>query len=397
MIDGDFLFKLLVPVNLGLFALVFAGLYFYEKRLEFMGWLALGYFSGVAASLLDMGAPYSAIPVFDKIDIANFFYWSIGIFVTLAMASRYRRPVPWKIIAGGSLLASAGQVYFGYYGYNFVVQESLTNFWAAFFLGVAAYTVRKAATRSIDHLVWILFIVIGASNLLRVAGLILLTAGNDDVGVADIHNAVQLFVGAIAANAGALTLLVLGAFDIVRIYREESVTDPLTKLPNRRGLKARLEQMAEENGGLEGIGIILCDIDHFKAVNDRYGHHAGDIILKKTGGFLAEQARPFGFAARLGGEEFAIIVRADATNALEVLAENICMAMRHIAHAYTGKPIKITASFGVTIIAEGESFQQACARADKALYVAKHGGRNQVVNLLPDPTKQKDWDCRQSA
>ena len=397
MFDGDFLFKLLVPMNLGFYSLIFLGVYFYEKRLEFMGWLGLGYLAGVAGSLLDLNSPHSAVAAFDYADVANFLFWSVGIFVTLAMASRYRQPVPWKIITGSFLLASIGQVYFGYFDYNFAVQECLANFWATFFLVIAAYIVRKSATRLIDRILWIMFLSIGASNLMRVAGFFLLPFGSGGAEIAKIHNAVQLFASAIAANGGALTILVLGTLDIVRIYREESVTDPLTKLPNRRGMDARLEQLADENGDLTGVGIILCDIDHFKAVNDRYGHLAGDVILKKTGEFLAQQAKPFGFAARVGGEEFVIIVRAEAAGALEVLAKNICMAMRHIAHAHTGKSISVTASFGVTIIAAGEDFQQASARADKALYLAKAGGRNQVVNSLAEPVTEPDFDRRQSA
>ena len=159
---------------------------------------------------------------------------------------------------------------------------------------------------------------------------------------------------------------------------EASLTDALTGVGNRRRLEQALETelaRVRRTGGL--LTAVMADIDHFKRVNDDYGHAAGDKVLARFGGLLRSQTRPTDIAARFGGEEFIVLM--PHTN----LAQGAAKA-EQIRCAVAAEPIEplprvVTASFGVAELAPGETAEAFIGRADAALYRAKESGRNRVV------------------
>jgi len=282
-VDRDILFELLMPLNLGLFAAVFFGIYFYEKRLVFMGWLGLGFSCGVIASLLEIvHASTSILPLYFD-DFSNPLFWSLGSFITIAMAKRYGRPVPWRLIIALSVIGTIGQIWFRHLTPDAKSLAILVNILAGCLMGLAPIIVYRAATRKIDKVIWIMLGGIAISNFLRVIVIFGILDLPHDFQNYDqsMHVAVLMITSSICAIGGALSMLVLGALDIVNIYRSESKTDPLTKLANRRGLDDHTEKMIAADT-LIGSKLLLVDLDHFKAINDSHGHAAGDAVLRRV-------------------------------------------------------------------------------------------------------------------
>jgi diguanylate cyclase (GGDEF)-like protein len=376
------LFSYLVPLNLGLFAAVFSFIYLYEKRLRYTGFLALAYFSGTIAALLDVLTPHSELAKLDSSDVSYIFYWTCGIGFAVAMSMRYLRPLPVRLIAATSFAGVAGQLLFGYFWYVHALQEALANGLLALYLGIAAHIVRRSVTRRIDKIIWMMFVGVGMSCLLRVAGIYIpgVMMGVDSASLAELHNVAQLFLSGISANAAALALLTLAALDIVSIYRAEATVDPMTGLLNRRGLERELQAITSGGQDLNGYALILIDLDNFKMVNDRFGHHVGDVVLHRIGALLNEQADQGCLLARLGGEEFvAVVPAADHNIDGDAMAVRIWHNIRTLPMADLHDGGRQTASIGIAIFGAEEDFRDVYPRADKAMYAAKHSGRDAIV------------------
>ncbi len=175
----------------------------------------------------------------------------------------------------------------------------------------------------------------------------------------------------------AFTALIAIGLDAVERYRVSSETDLLSGLLNRRGFELQL-RAATERRGAEGA-LVLIDVDHFKAVNDRNGHAAGDMVIAGLGALLGLFADRLGFAGRMGGEEFAIFVEGANSAAGAAKALEIREALKGVAWPLPLVGIQITASFGVAAARPGESFEAAYRRADDRLYRAKQAGRDCVI------------------
>ncbi|NNA48329.1 diguanylate cyclase [Pseudomonas lactis] len=165
----------------------------------------------------------------------------------------------------------------------------------------------------------------------------------------------------------------------LEVQRQKALIDPLTGLPNRAAWSERLdyEVNAWHQRG-NSLSLAMLDLDHFKRINDGYGHLAGDKVLKIIANVLSKRLRPTDFIARFGGEEFVLLMPdstlADALAVGEVLREAIAACPFH----FKGEPVTITVSMGVAQFQPGERSDLALKRADEALYRAKAAGRNQV-------------------
>src|SRR5436190_902168 len=160
-------------------------------------------------------------------------------------------------------------------------------------------------------------------------------------------------------------------------HRAEAVIDPLTGMLNRTALGRRAEELAQQSQVTrQPIGLIACDIDHFKQINDSHGHAAGDAVLKDVAYELRKTLRAFDLFYRTGGEEFLVLLPgADLASATE-LAEALRVA---VAREPLGGH-RVTMSFGVAASAPEETFdfEAIFGAADASLYEAKHSGRNRV-------------------
>ncbi|MDX8385326.1 MAG: GGDEF domain-containing protein [Gallionella sp.] len=159
-----------------------------------------------------------------------------------------------------------------------------------------------------------------------------------------------------------------------------SMTDMLTTLPNRRFFKEAYQHEVARNKRMGTTSsIAMLDIDHFKKVNDSYGHDAGDIVLKKVAQECRKNLRAGNVMARIGGEEFAILLpEATSTQAVEAM-ERIRKAVEMAEIKVGNRVLNITVSIGVSTVETGMSLEDAFKNVDLSLYEAKWGGRNRVA------------------
>jgi len=172
-------------------------------------------------------------------------------------------------------------------------------------------------------------------------------------------------------------------FKLMLLYDETrhlSITDGLTKLYNNRYFKDIFEMEFERAKRFKkNLSMILLDIDHFKSINDTYGHLQGDSVLKEVGYILKHGVRKVDFVARYGGEEFAVLAIDTDIDNTGTLAEKIRKQIEFHSFKAEKDPLKVTVSLGVASISEDVSnYLDLIKRADDSLYKAKEGGRNRV-------------------
>lgn len=161
--------------------------------------------------------------------------------------------------------------------------------------------------------------------------------------------------------------------------RLKALIDPLTGLPNRAAWSERLaHEVAQWQIHGNPLLIAMLDLDHFKRINDGYGHLAGDKVLKIIATQLTKHLRPDDFVARFGGEEFVLLIPNTPLPAGLQLLEKLRAAIEACPFHFKGEPVTLTASIGVAPFALGERSEQVLKRADEALYRAKHKGRNTI-------------------
>ncbi len=160
-----------------------------------------------------------------------------------------------------------------------------------------------------------------------------------------------------------------------------STIDVLTKIPNRLAYEKRIgEELLRWQRFKQPACLSVWDVDHFKKINDTYGHRAGDRVLSTVAECLAGRIRGTDFVARYGGEEFVMILSGTGLDDAVRLVDEMRIAISKIGFHFRGTPLSVTISSGVTALCTGDSAGAAFDRADKAMYRAKEGGRNRCVS-----------------
>jgi diguanylate cyclase (GGDEF)-like protein/PAS domain S-box-containing protein len=172
--------------------------------------------------------------------------------------------------------------------------------------------------------------------------------------------------------------------------------DPLTKLGNRRYFEQTLvREMSRARRGGQPLSLAILDIDHFKAVNDSWGHPVGDRVLVAVASAMLQAVRTYDHVARIGGEEFAVLLPgANSTDAHQV-TERICASIRDARIALDGRTISVTCSAGLaSMVHPADKPEGLTQRADRGLYMAKNAGRNRVVAFHDPGSEATDGEQR---
>ena len=167
--------------------------------------------------------------------------------------------------------------------------------------------------------------------------------------------------------------------------RHQAAHDEMTGLLVRREVEQRLAKKLEAGGGRDELVVALLDVDHFKTINDTCGHLGGDEVLRAMGRIIRRHLRADEFAGRYGGEE-ALLVLDDRDGEAAERVLNLHLAIRHDTFNAGGKPTRVTCSIGVAWALPGDRWETLIGRADKALYEAKHSGRDRVAESRQEVT-----------
>jgi diguanylate cyclase len=164
--------------------------------------------------------------------------------------------------------------------------------------------------------------------------------------------------------------------------RDRARIDSLTNVANRKAFDERLAQeLARRRHTAAPVTLLIWDLDHFKTINDSFGHRAGDLVLQSVARCFATGVRSTDFVARIGGEEFAMVMIGLPLDAAIRMANDVRVAVEALRFHFRGLPIRVTASCGITEIKQRETAESAFDRADLALYRAKGAGRNACISV----------------
>lgn len=197
------------------------------------------------------------------------------------------------------------------------------------------------------------------------------------------HLRLEVVVTTVVALPFVLSVMavLLHQHRLQQMLRIHATTDMLTGLPNRRDFMARARAALDQAGG--GV-LLLLDADHFKRINDRWGHGIGDACLAAIADRLHRRLRTGAVLGRLGGEEFAAFLPAATPDEARVLGESLCRPIQ-VGHAAPG--LSLTVSAGMAVAGAGVPFERLMARADHALYQAKAEGRARLAVWSQDRTR----------
>lgn len=212
-----------------------------------------------------------------------------------------------------------------------------------------------------------------------------LRAGGQATGVLALYRSLEKPLGkdqvqALFAAANHLALALKNA-TLFTLVKSRADHDGLTRIHNRRAFDERLiEEIRRHQRYRHPMGLLMLDIDHFKDVNDTYGHLAGDLVLREVGRILSEVVRGTDFTARYGGEEFMAILPQTNEGQAQILAERLRGVIAEARFTHNGQAFSITVSIGVAVLEPGALTKRRVLleQVDQALYQAKKMGRNQV-------------------
>jgi diguanylate cyclase (GGDEF)-like protein len=385
----------ILAINLfvaGLLAASFMAVAAYDPRRRSARWLALGYTVGMANFLLEFAIATFGAAIGLVLSAYGAMLLALVIF-NVGIARKYAVPAPWLTLGVVFVLSLvACYVTVG------LSRESFTRmliYQSPYFIlqAIAVGIVVRAKMRSgLDNLLIALLV---ASSLQFLSKPFLFRAFGGTGTSADKYLSTNyaLFsqsMGTVFAMAIALLLLVILVRDVLADANMRSETDMLSGLLNRGGFEARAAEVLRQ-AAQSGVpaSLVISDLDHFKVINDTYGHATGDQVIVTFARFLHSAMAAHHVAGRIGGEEFAILMPGTNLVAARLFAEGARHAFSAIAVKGISQEKRVTASFGVAEMAHGETISDLMARADKALYIAKNSGRD-CVKIAPRPDRNRD-------
>lgn len=374
--------SLIGPSIMLVFGLAFAGAWTIDRRRPYLLLLAL------TCLLFTLGAVSQILywPTDTGLNamVSGTLYTAAVLLAAQAILLRSGRafPWPWYPVVLIGFMALMG--YFFYVDRNLLVRVYIQNFGYGLILLAAALRFRTATTeRRVDRILFWVLLLFALHFFPRT----LLTMGfAAPIGERPFANSVfwqtlQLSIAVLGVSL-ALAIFAAAFSDLLDDARRERNTDPLTGTLNRRGFDEAVAAKLKKLGG--PASLVLCDVDHFKRINDLHGHDVGDTVLRMLGRLLLDSAGHDDAVGRFGGEEFVVFLSSADLQEATTCAERLrtAVASHRFPHLQDGE--MVTASFGVAELRPGERWESLFKRADTCMYAAKKAGRNRTVAAV-DP------------
>ena len=341
------------------------------------GKLALFWAAGLFAAACGFAVPTLPLPPPVLALTANALFLFTAFAYGHALLLQLGRPTQWRgraVVAALCYLVIASAIFRGDLQTELMLADLAWVLLLAWPLLRALPHARTAAHRALVAVIG----VIALESLVRVVAIgWLVTAGSGPE---------AFFTSPYAAFAQATAGILVAVFGLVALgnivqtivdgFRRDAERDPLTGLLNRRGLDRAGAGYDPQKGA---VSVIQCDLDHFKRINDTYGHAAGDQVLQRVAALILDIVPADAAVARFGGEEFVVLLGNMRLADAGMLAHRMRMALGNLAWHEIGMAEQLTASFGVAQWSPSDyALADALGRADAALYLAKAEGRNQV-------------------
>ena len=303
-------------------------------------------------------------------------------FIVLAVKSYLGKPLRWKLISAITLCTAGSLWMLSRSAPESALSLGLTLAVAAGLTAVALSDLLQAYRRERGFALGFgTFLIALLLGRLLLRGLIAVTADANGPTLAVNSTALLMFIAALVMQGFAILLLIND--DLQKKMLALAEFDELTGLLNRRGMANRFKRLLDRarHDGPTQINLAVIDMDHFKTINDRFGHAAGDQVLVELARRLEALVRPHDLCVRLGGEEFAVFWTGAPADMAAAVAERIRLAIGIRPFQTREGLLRCTVSIGLCRMKPEESLDDFIDRADQALYVAKEGGRNKVVVL----------------
>lgn len=340
-------------------------------------WAALGFGFAVTAAVVDSMRAYWPA---DIVMLSVPLHWA----ALAALMQAFLRRKPVSADSSGIfmviLACSIANVLVSRVHYLPDMRIAMVNGVAAIIVGHAIVRLQQHRSAMLDRIILGFLAFIAALYLFRLGRYIGAGVGGDygDLTVWSHYKIMAYFSASLLGLITALLLAIACGSDLVARLRREQAIDSLTGIPNRYAHDMWVMDDVRADGTLYEAAIML-DLDHFKDINDGFGHAGGDAALVAVARQLSSTLSRFGDVARIGGEEFAILVRKDCPLPADALAERALHAIRAITLDPPFEAASISASLGVAGRINGQAISQTLRMADMALYEAKLAGRNRSV------------------
>jgi diguanylate cyclase (GGDEF)-like protein len=383
-LSGQFFIQLLNPGIGLLFAAAFFLLWLNRRDL-YVAYAAGAYAaSTIAFLILDVGP---ALPHDLHRIPANIGFLATGALFAAAIIGRYGLPIPWRSMAVTSAAATAVFLWF------LLGQPSIGGRILSISIGaaiIAAMIVRALWPIDKPYVIDRVLFWVAALSVINLTAppIVLLALGGGfdsyDGFQQSLYWTTVQFTQAMVSILAAISLMVAVAIDQISELRRQVDDDKLSGLLNRRGFEARagsvLRRCIDDD---RPVALMIADLDHFKRVNDTYGHAVGDAIIAAFGAHVRAIAPAEMIAGRIGGEEFALLVPGAGIETARQFAEAVRTGLAAAAADRIPAALVPTTSIGLTIGTPGANLSALMQEADQALYEAKRTGRNRVRTVTP--------------
>jgi diguanylate cyclase (GGDEF)-like protein len=379
--------QLIIPGIAAVFSLGFACAWIYDRRLRYLRFLAASFVAfalGSAVQICHLPDEWRL----NALISATFYVSSIQL---LAEGVLRRAGLHLRLATHASMFALVlgGMYYFSFVTSNLLVRVYILNLSAGALMMLTALRFRKHCNgRTVNRVLLWSLLIFGASFFIRTPLTTIrpLPHSTAPFGQTLFWVLLQLSLALMGAVLG-LVLLAAAMSDVIDRLTLERDLDPLTETFNRRAFE-RLSRRCVADKQSYPLALIAFDIDKFKSINDRYGHAAGDAVLRQFAAILRTAVREKDVVARIGGEEFVLLLHVDDKFAYQI-AERVRTVLESSRFDQIDTRLCVTTSAGIARYRPGEAVAELLARADHLLYAAKRAGRNRVVT---EPSGQR-WDA----